>query len=297
MAPALVVLAAGMARRYGGVKPLAPIGPQGEAVIDLLVSDAVRAGFGRVVLVLNPTTGPAIQYHVERTWPSEIDVAFTVQRLPLGTVHAVLPAHAALSGDESFAVTNADDVYGEAPMRMLADHLTSPAEEHVMVAYGLATTVATADPVTRGIAEVGADGLLTTLTERRTVTRLDDGARFVAEDGLEPRELDPGAPASMNLWGFRPVIWDVLEPAMAASGLDEEALLAEVAAGAEIPKSEVLLPEVIADMVASKQGLPVRVLTADTPVFGVTHASDLPVVSGELARQVAAGLRPAQLWG
>lgn len=297
MAPALVVLAAGMARRYGGVKPLAPIGPQGEAVIDLLVADAMRAGFGRVVLVLNPQTGPAIRYHVERTWPSEIEVAFTTQALPLGTVHAVLPAHAALSDTESFAVTNADDVYGEASMRMLVDHLDSPVEEHVMVAYRVGVTVATDDPVTRGIAAVSPEGLLADLTERRFVTRLDDGARFEARDGREPLELAPDQPASVNLWGFRPAIWDVLEHAFAASGLDEEAMLAEVAAGGEIPKVEVLLPEVVAEMVRSQSGLPVRVLTTERTLIGVTHAADLPVVSGELARQVATGERPAQLWG
>ena len=89
-APALVILAAGMARRYGGCKPLAPIGPHGEAVLDLLVSDAVRAGFGRIVLVLHPETGPAIRYHVERTWPESVRVGFAEQRVPLGTTHAVL---------------------------------------------------------------------------------------------------------------------------------------------------------------------------------------------------------------
>ncbi len=95
MAPPLVVLAAGMARRYGGCKPLAPIGPNGEAVIDLLVSDAVAAGFGQIVLVLHPESGPAVRYHVERCWPKSVDVAFAEQRVPLGTVHAVLAAKGA----------------------------------------------------------------------------------------------------------------------------------------------------------------------------------------------------------
>jgi len=139
-APALVVLAAGMARRYGGCKPLAPIGPHGEAVVDLLVSDAVRAGFGRIVLVLHPETGPAIRYHVEQCWPQSIDVDFAVQRLPLGTVHAVLAAEGALTGVASFAVCNADDVYGEVAMGMLADQLRSSAHEHVLVGYQLRST-------------------------------------------------------------------------------------------------------------------------------------------------------------
>jgi len=90
--PALVILAAGRARRYGGCKPLAPVGTHGEAVIDLVASDAVTAGFGTIVLVLGPSTGPAIRYHVEHTWPDNVDVRFATQPAPLGTVNAVLSA-------------------------------------------------------------------------------------------------------------------------------------------------------------------------------------------------------------
>jgi hypothetical protein len=110
-------------------------------------------------------------------------------------------------------------------------------------------------------------------------------------------ELDGSLPTSVNLWGFRPAIWDVFVPAMEASGLDEEALVASVAAGGEVPKAEVLLPEVVATMVDAGQGLPVRVITTDAKLIGVTHAADTPIVSAELARQVAWGIRPAQLWG
>lgn len=295
-APALVVLAAGMARRYGGCKPLAPIGPNGEAVIDLLVSDAIAAGFGQIVLVLHPETGPAIRYHVERCWPKSVAVTFAEQRLPLGTVHAVLAAREALGGAGSFAVSNADDVYGERSMGLLVDHLRSGAKEHALIGYPLRATVATDDPVTRGICEMDPRGFLRALAERRHVTRHDGGESFTSDDGLEPSKLDGSLPASVNLWGFQPEIWDVLESAMRGSELDEEALLASVAAGAEIPKAEVLLPEVVATMVADGQGLPVRVLVTDEKLVGVTHAADLPVVSSELARQVAWGIRPSRLW-
>jgi hypothetical protein len=296
VAPPLVVLAAGMARRFGGCKPLAPIGPRGEAVLDLLVSDAVRAGFGRIVLVLHPETGPAIRYHVDQCWPAEVDVTFATQRLPLGTVHAVLAAEEALDGTGSFGVSNADDVYGEVAMGLLAGQLSSSAAEHVLVGYALRSTVATDDPVTRGICRVGDDGLLVSLDERRQV-HTDPSGGFVSDDGLEPRDLDGGLPASVNLWGFRSDIWKVFHAAMEGSGLDEEALLAHVAAGGEIPKAEVLLPEVISTMVAERSGLPVRVATTDAKLVGVTHAADLPIVSAELSRQVAWGVRPASLWG
>jgi hypothetical protein len=286
-----------MARRYGGCKPLAPIGPRGEAVIDLLCSDAVAAGFGHIVLVLHPETGPAIRYHVERTWPSAVDVDFAEQRLPLGTVHAVLAAKSALGPDRTFAVSNADDVYGEVAMGLLTAQLDSGRDEHALIGYQLRSTVATGDPVTRGICEVDDKGYLSALTERRQVTRVGDGTTFTSDDGLGPATLAGDLPASVNLWGFQPAIWEIFEPAMDASGLDEEALLAQVAAGGEIPKAEVLLPEVVATMVAGHEGLPVRVITTESKLVGVTHAADLPVVSAELARQVAWGIRPDRLWG
>ena len=119
---ALVILAAGRARRYGGCKPLAPVGPHGEAVIDLVASDALAAGFGTIVLVLGPSTGPAIRYHVEHTWPDAVDVRFAVQPAPLGTVHAVLSASEHV-GDAPYGVGNADDIYGGAACAQLAEHL------------------------------------------------------------------------------------------------------------------------------------------------------------------------------
>ncbi len=294
--PSLVVLAAGMARRYGGCKPLAPIGPNGEAVIDLLVSDALASGFGQVVLVLHPETGPAIRYHVAQCWPGAVEVDFVEQRLPLGTVHAVLAARGALDADQSFGVANADDVYGESAMGLLAGHLDEGGVEHALIGFELRSTVATDDPVTRGICVVDDRGHLVGLTERRGVTRHGPDAALTSDDGLEPSSLDGGLPASVNLWGFTSEIWKVFDAAMDSSGLDEEALVASVAAGGDLPKAEVLLPEVVASMVAAGIGQPVRVVTTDAKLIGVTHAADLPVVSAELARQVAWGIRPSQLW-
>jgi hypothetical protein len=292
----LVVLAAGLARRYGGCKPLAPIGPHGEAVIDLLVSDAVSAGFEEIVLVLHPETGPAIRYHVERCWPRALEVAFTEQRLPLGTVHAVLAAKSAVGTDRSFAVCNADDVYGEAAMSLLVGEL-SATDHHTIVGYRLRNTVATDDPVTRGICEVDASGMLLALTERRQVARQGDGEILISSDGLEPAKLDGDLPASVNLWAFTSTIWDEMESAMAGSGLDEEEILARVAAGGDVPKAEVLLPETVATMVAEGRGQPVQVIVTESKLVGVTHAADLPAVTAELSRQVAWGMRPSTLFG
>ena len=167
--PVLVVLAAGMAKRYGGCKPLAPLGLHGEAVIDLIAGDAVSAGFGDIVLVLGPQTGPAIRYHVGRCFPSTVEVAFTEQRVPLGTAHAVLCARKDV-GDGAFAVVNADDVYGSPALALLARQLAA-GNEHAIVAYRLRDTIVADAPVTRGTCEVGPDGLLVRLVERRGVAR------------------------------------------------------------------------------------------------------------------------------
>ncbi len=296
-APVLVVLAAGAARRYGGCKPLAPVGPSGEAVIDLVASDALASGFGAIVLVIHPETGPAIRYHVERCWPPSVDVSFAEQRVPLGTTHATLAARSSIGAGQPFAVANADDVYGLEAFGLLSHQLATSHDEHALVGFELAHTVVTDDPVTRGICEVDASGHLLGMTERRQVSRLSGGTDFSSLDGAQPEKLDGKSTVSVNLWGFRPEVWDIFDAAMAASGLDEEAILDQLARGVEVPKAEVLLPEVVGAAIVSHAGLPVRVLHTDSRCVGVTHADDLPVVQGDLSRQVAWGIRASRLWG
>jgi MobA-like NTP transferase domain len=296
--PVLVVLAAGMAKRYGGCKPLAPLGLHGEAVIDLIAGDAVAAGFGDIVLILGPQTGPAIRYHVQQRFPSALEVSFTEQRVPLGTAHAVLCARKYV-GDGSFAVVNADDVYGAPALALLAGQLAD-GNEHAIVAYRLRDTIVADAPVTRGTCDVGADGHLRRLVERRGVARRPDGA-FDVGDGLEPGILPGDTPVSMNLWGFRPSIWPVLEAAVLSahpSVTPDGAVPDPSALGNE---AEVLLPEVVGDMIAAGAGTggdgAVRVLHGPGRCIGVTHADDLPVVRNELALMVAQGLRPEGPWG
>jgi hypothetical protein len=296
--PVLVMMAAGVARRYGGCKPLAPVGLHGEAVIDLNAGDAVRAGFGDIVLVLGPATGPAITYHVRRTWPPSVPVSTALQARPLGTVHAVLSARD-LVDDRPFAVINADDIYGVPALELLAHHLTTTTD-HALVSYRLADTVVTADPVTRGLCESDGSGWLRALVERRTVTRHDDGS-FTADDGVEPKELSGDTPVSMNLWGFTPAIWPVLATALEAvhPGLGPDGSGPD---GIPASDTEVLLPEVVGDMVRgtgeeSGPGRRVRVLEGTGRCIGVTHADDLPVVRMELAEMVGQGRRAEGPWG
>jgi NDP-sugar pyrophosphorylase family protein len=278
--PPLVVLAAGRAKRYGGPKPLAPVGVGGEAVIDLVASDALAAGFGSIVLVVGPETGDAVRYHVARTWPAEVDVHFAVQEAPRGTVDAVLAAAARLPAGCPFGVANADDVYGEGGLRALAGALGADEDAHAVVCYRLAETLVGIEPVTRGVCRLDG-GYLAGIDERRKVAPLPDG-RIVAHDGRDPEELGPDAWVSVNLWGFRPSILGAFEAAMTAAGADE-----------------VLLPEVVADLLGNSGAAgagPVRAVLAQGPCIGVTHPGDLPLVQAALAGQVGRGERPAALW-
>ena len=284
--PSLIILAAGRARRFGGVKPLAPIGANGEAVIDLLVGDAVAAGFERIILVVNPDSGPTIQEHVAATWPSSVDVRFATQERPLGTVHAVLAGRSQADPQSPFAVANADDLYGYPALNLLASHLADKGT-NALVGFRLDRALVGDDPVTRGICEV-TDGRLSGIAERRQVTAI--GGSFRSADGLEPSDLDPDALVSMNLWGFAPEMWTAFDTAMTmAVGASEDA--------------EVLLPEVVGRIVSGE--LPaapsslstVEVLPTDSVCVGVTHPGDLEVVQADIRAQIERGDRPALPFG
>ena len=280
----LVVLAAGRATRYGGVKPLASVGLAGEAVLDVLASDALAAGFDRLIIVIGPTTGPAIRYHVERTWPKAVPVEFASQESPRGTVDAVLAAAHLLDTGSSFGVANADDLPGEPGLALLAGHLRRGDPGNVAVCYRLRDSLLGDAPVTRGLCHVDAEGMLEAVDERRRVTPLPDG-RVIADDGHEPKELDPGQLVSVNLWGFGPELRSVFEDAMAQASGD----------------GEVLLPDVVDRLLAARRhdaphAPAVRVLRAPGRSIGVTHPGDVALVSAELAREVARGDRPAALW-
>jgi hypothetical protein len=277
-APPLVILAAGRARRYGGCKPLAPVGTHGEAVLDLVASDALAAGFGTIVVVLGPSTGPAIRYHIEHTWPSAVDVRLALQPAPLGTVNAVLSASEHV-GDAPYGVCNADDIYGQDGCALLAEHLRRDDPTNALVGYRLADAVVGTSPVTRGICQVDDNGRLLGVDERRQVTATGDGG-FTSGDGAEPVTLSPDARVSMNLWGFTPAFHAALGAAMAAAHDASE-------------EAEVLLPEVVAQSLGTH---PFSVLAAQGRCIGVTHPDDLGLVQADLDRQVARGERAARLW-
>jgi hypothetical protein len=285
--PVLVVLAAGRATRYGGVKPLAPVGPAGEPVLDLLCSDALAAGFSTIVIVVGPTSGPAIRYHVERTWPATVDVRFALQEVPLGTVHAVLASSDQLAAGAPFGVANADDVYGESALTLLADHLRKEGSMNALVGYQLQNAVIGHGPVTRGVCETDGDGALVSVIERRKIVPTT-GGRFEVGDGLQPALLDGDVLVSTNLWGFGPEMRDLLEAAMDGDPHASE-------------DAEVLLPEVVGSALDGHRpgGIapsPFRVLETASRCVGVTHNNDVALVQKEIAAQVGEGERPAALW-
>jgi hypothetical protein len=238
----------------------------------------LSAGFGTVVLVLGPETGPAIRYHVEHTWPEAVDVRFALQPEPRGTVDAVLSA-AEFVGDAPYGVCNADDVYGVAGCTLLAEHLTTRGDANALVGYRLADALIGFSPVTRGICRVDGSGRLVGVDERRQVRALPAGG-FVADDGQEPASLPGDARVSMNLWGFTPEFHKLLQAAL------------DVAVDASEEK-EVLLPEVVAQSLGTS---PFSVLPADGRCVGVTHPDDLALVQAEINRAIAAGERAARLW-
>jgi hypothetical protein len=257
--------------------------------LDLLAGDALAAGFATIVIVVGPGTGPAIRYHVERTWPTHVDVRFALQEAPLGTVHAVLASADHLGDGRPFGIANADDLYGHAPLAQLAAHLADPgAEANALVGFRLRNAVVGREPVTRGICQVGPDGMLRAVVERRQVREGPDGT-FAAGDGLDPAELDGESLVSMNLWGFGPEMLAVL-----AAAMDERADASE--------EAEVLLPEVVGSVLAgtAPRGAPTpqhfRVLATDSRCIGVTHPDDLALVQAQLAAQVGRGERAADPW-
>jgi len=271
--PTLIILAAGRARRYGGLKQLAPIGRHGEGVIDLIAADAMGAGFEEIVLVINRDTGPTIQAHIEEFWPKDKKVSFAFQETLRGTVDAVLSAQPFVPEGVPFAVSNADDLYGPDAFAKLAHQLSS-SPNSCLVAFELENSLIGDLPVSRGVCEV-EDGKLVKVTERRNVTFTPEG--FAADDNLAPYYLADDMLVSMNLWGFQPNIWPFMQRAVDEHDFEESA--------------EVLLPTFVAGVMA-REGFVFDVLTTQSRCVGVTHAEDLPLAQFLVRQEIKQGRRP-----
>ena len=301
MKPTLLVLAAGMGSRFGGLKQIEPVGPNGEWILDFSVFDAVQAGFGKVVFVIRKEMEEAFSV-VRNRYADRIEVAFAFQEKddlptradlasqrekPWGTGHAVYAARQAI--DAPFAVINADDFYGREAFEALSRFLSDPSlpnDEYALVGYRLENTLSENGSVSRGICHAKQNGMLETVEEHTDILREDDTGTINAKDGKgNSVQLDPNCPVSLNCWGF---------PAAFLSEL--ESLLARfLEASGDQSKAEFYLPFAV-DALVRKGDASSRILDCEGKWLGVTHRDDLPVVQSEIQKLFDRGSYKAPLW-
>jgi UTP-glucose-1-phosphate uridylyltransferase len=298
MKPTLVILAAGMGSRYGGLKQLDEIGPNGEAIIDYSLYDAIRAGFGKVVFVIRTDFADAFKSRFEPNLKDKIEVAYAFQSLdkipegsvmhpgrekPWGTSHATLMAETVVN--EPMAVINADDFYGSKAYQVMADFLNSSTDEneYSMVGYNVANTLSEFGSVSRGICSTDKDGYLTTVVERTKIKRDEDGIFYYEDD--DRIKLEENTPVSMNFWGLKPSVFKYLNEGF------KEFLIEH---GNEL-KSEYYIPLLINDNII-KGTIRTKVLQCDSPWFGVTYKEDKPMVQQRIKDLIESGAYPEKLW-
>ena len=299
MEPTLVILAAGMGSRFGGLKQITAVDDHGHAIIDFSLFDAYRAGFRKVAFIIKHEIEEDFKAAVGRRMEKYFDVKYVFQQLdklpegytvpegrvkPWGTGHAVLCAKDAVDGP--FAVINADDFYGPAAYSTVYDFLSAerPANEHAMVAYLLRNTVTEHGTVARGICQV-ENGLLTDVVERTKIKKDGDNGAYT-EDGETWIPLSGDSPVSMNFWGFGPSMMEELERRFPA-WLD-----ANLPVNPE--KCEYFLPFVANALIKEKEGC-VRVLNCHETWHGITYREDMPDVVNYIASLLEKGVYPETL--
>jgi UTP-glucose-1-phosphate uridylyltransferase len=297
--PTLLVLAAGMGSRYGGLKQIDPMGPSGETLLDYSVFDAIRAGFGRAVFVIRPDFEEAFRERVLERFAGRIDTAVAYQTLdrlpagfavpagrekPWGTTHAVLCAREVIGGP--FAMINADDFYGRDSFAVLGRRLAGLADDstaYCMVGFTLENTLSEHGTVARGVCRTDAERFLTDIRELTDVGRTPEGVR--GRDASGTVELTGQEPVSMNMWGFTPAIFPQLDA-------EFRSFLATRAAEA---KSECYIPMSVGSLVQAGRAT-CEVLPTAAAWFGATYADDKPLVQAGLRRLIEAGEYPESLW-
>lgn len=301
MKPTLMILAAGMGSRYGGLKQVDPIGPSGETILDYSVYDAIRAGFGKVVFIIRKDIETdfreifinRLQKHIDIDWVfQETDVlpegfkAPEDRVKPWGTGHAVLMAAKKIK--EPFAVINADDFYGFDAFKTIcdffADQQASGSEDYAMVAYELQNTLSDFGAVSRGECSTDDKGWLQSVTERTRIERVNGNIVYQESDGTQI-QLNNNTPVSMNFWGFTPGFFGHLEKQFIDFIKTNEGNL----------KSEFYIPTVVDNLIKSGQEQ-VKVLSNSGQWFGITYKEDKPLVISKLNELIAKGHYPSNLW-
>ncbi|MCI2046975.1 MAG: nucleotidyltransferase [Faecalibacterium sp.] len=303
--PVLVVMAAGMGSRYGGMKQIDPVGPSGQLIIDYSIYDAHRAGFDTVIFVIKHEIEASFKAAIGDRLSRVMDVKYAYQQLdelpagfsvpagrekPWGTCHAVLAAKSLIDGP--FAVINSDDYYGPEAFAVIYDYLSSHRDgavyDYCMVSYLLKNTVSEHGSVARGICTPTAAGKLANVTERTRIEPYAGGIHYTEDGGESWADLPGDTPVSMNLWGFGESFLHEAEARFSgwlAENLPKNPL-----------KCEYFLPLVVSELIDEHKA-EVHILQSGDKWYGVTYKEDKPVVVAAIAQKIAAGQYPAELWG
>jgi dTDP-glucose pyrophosphorylase len=298
----LLILAAGMGSRYGGMKQVDPFGPSGETITDYSIYDAIRAGFDRFVFVISPKMEDEFRTEYVKKFPDRLKVEYVIQSIdhlpegftfppdrlkPWGTAHAVLMARDVIH--EPFAVINADDFYGRSSYQIMHDFLIRTSDEvpgqYCMVGYELRKTVSEHGSVARGVCQVNDHGFLTGMVERTRIFLHEGKIVFEDEDGIR-HPLDPMDTVSMNLFGFTPDFF----------GHIDENFRDFIQKNISNPKAELYIPYVVDNLIKEGEAR-MSVLQTSESWFGVTYQEDKPKVLMAIRELVDQGLYPESLWG
>ena len=289
----LLIMAAGMGSRYGGLKQLDQVGPNGETIIDYSVYDAIKAGFTKIVFIIRDDFESQFKSQITNKYLDLIDLEFAYQDInylpsgfsppnnrekPWGTGHAILSAKTYIN--EPFVVINGDDFYGRESFKTIADYYQNEENHFSMVTFRLENTLSIFGGVTRGLCTV-INEKLNTVVETSNLEKNNNG---VSSDNGELLKGDE--PVSMNMWGFTPILFDYLEEKF-INFLKEE--------GSEL-KSEYLIPSVINDLIQAGDES-VHILNSSESWFGVTYKEDKPYVVGEIQKLIEKGVYPKKLFG
>jgi dTDP-glucose pyrophosphorylase len=295
--PTLLILAAGMGSRYGGLKQIDPVGPSGETIIDYSIFDALRAGFGKLVFVIRKDIEQPFKEIVGARFEKRVAVEYVFQELdklppgfslpagrtkPWGTTHAILMAEDVVK--EPFAAINADDFYGQQAYKLLASHLTSGSPDYAMVGFILKNTLSDFGSVARGVSRTDANDYLTSVVEMMKIERDGTAAKNTDADG-NITKLTGNEAVSMNFWGFTPALFPQIRVKLT------EFLKKS---GGEL-KSECYIPSTVNDLVLAGQAK-VKVLRTNDSWFGVTYREDRPMVVESIRKLIARGDYPEKLW-
>ena len=304
--PVLVVMAAGMGSRYGGLKQIDPVGSQGEAILDYSLYDAYEAGFRTAVIVIKEAIREDFMATVgKRLEKCPLQIRYAYQEItnlpegftvpegrvkPWGTGHAVLSAAEAVDG-APFVAINADDYYGKTAYKNIFRFLENARDadkfSYCMVAYEMGKTVTENGSVARGICQTDDDGYLTSVVERTQIEQYEGGIHYIGDDGVTWEDVAADVPVSMNMWGFTTSFMKELEARFPK--------FLEVDVARNPQKAEMFLPTIVSQLVREGKAS-VKMLRTGDKWYGVTYAADKPVVIAALKALTAEGNYPDGLW-